>query len=112
MDGVGGRADDTGARRRYVRAQRLSANGRYDEALWHYYRALREDPTNFDLRVQIGLLQEQLGLWLDALETYWAIITVNDKRGRTALRSERALYLARYRRAILLGFGEKLAGNG
>ncbi len=95
--------------RRYVRAERLSANGRYDEALWHYYRALREDPTNFDLRVQIGLLQEQLGLWLDALETYWAIITVDDKRGRTALRSERALYLARYRRAILLGFGEKLA---
>ena len=42
-------------------------------------------------------------------ETYWAVITVSDKRGRTALRSERALYLARYRRAILLGFGEKLA---
>ncbi len=97
--------------RRYVRAERLSASRRYDEALWHYFRALREDPTNVDLRIQIGLLQEQLGLWLDALETYWAVIAVSDEHRRKALRSERALYLARYRRAILLGFGEKLANQ-
>jgi tetratricopeptide (TPR) repeat protein len=107
----------------YVRAERLSAKRRYDEALEHYFAALQLDPSNLDLRLEIGSLQETLSLWLDALETYTSIdatVKAQPARGshkelqpvvtRAARRRrDRAAYLARYRRAVLLGFGQPLA---
>lgn len=100
----------------YVRAERRSSDRRYDEGLAGYYRALEHDAANLDLRLEIGQLQEKLGLWLDALETYSSIIEVAEaRRGTGSLRERRARrrtdFLARYRRAILLGFGEPLSAQ-
>ncbi|MGI8740725.1 MAG: hypothetical protein ACR2KU_14310 [Gammaproteobacteria bacterium] len=54
----------------YQRAQKLSNGRRYDEALYFYYRALDLDPHNVSIRLQIAMLQERLGLFIDALDTY------------------------------------------
>ncbi|WP_377287962.1 tetratricopeptide repeat protein [Planomonospora corallina] len=54
----------------YQEATELARGRRFDEALSLYYKAVQLDPTNLFLRVQIGLTQEKLGLYLDALETY------------------------------------------
>ncbi len=54
----------------YQRAQKLSNGRRYDEALHFYYRALDLDPHNVSIRLQIAMLQERLGLFIDALDTY------------------------------------------
>jgi hypothetical protein len=106
----------------YEQAAECETERRYDDALHFYYQALREDPMNHGLRLQIGFLQEKLGLYLDALDTYGSIITVAEPAGRhsgapgagldqprngyrgNALRDfHRTLLAARYRRAVLLG---------
>ena len=60
----------------YERAAELEDERRYDEALDRYYRALEHDPLNLGLRLQIGFLQEKIGLPLDALATYEGMETV------------------------------------
>ena len=60
----------------YERGAELEDARRYDEALDRYYAALREDPMNIALRLQIGFLQEKLALFLDALATYESILEV------------------------------------
>jgi len=107
----------------YEQAAECEAERRYDDALALYYRAVREDPMNHGLRLQIGFLQEKLGLYLDALDTYGAIIAVAEpeaqRRGRASETGhgevrdaykgnarrdfDRNLLVARYRRAVLLG---------
>jgi hypothetical protein len=88
----------------------LEGERRYDEALYAYYRALRQDPLNPAIRLQIGQLQEKLGLYLDALETYQGIIIGPGEvmRGSESVRParrerRRASLVARYRKIVLLG---------
>ncbi len=52
---------------------RLEHQRRYDEALNAYWHAVHLDPMNIALRLRLGQLQERLGLYLDALATYWGI---------------------------------------
>ena len=96
---------------------RLESERRYDEALDTYYRASAHDPMNMVLRLNIGQLQEKLGLYIDALMTYEGMIEVSRHAPkwrpfayRRAARSQRrrALVAARYRRIVLLG-GASLA---
>jgi hypothetical protein len=54
----------------YLEAKELVTQRRYDEALGKFYEALELDPLNLHIRLEIGALQEQLQLFLDALETY------------------------------------------
>ncbi|HEX8096358.1 hypothetical protein [Jatrophihabitans sp.] len=146
----------------YQQAKTFTAQRRYDEALGTFYGALELDPLNLHIRLEIGTLQEQLQLFLDALETYddvialgsraderlahawsdrllhgWTVLTKGSTRA--ALRSQqrawhplgegwrgrrgergirppagiwrgsdrhRALQIARYRYAMVLGFSE------
>jgi hypothetical protein len=86
---------------------------RYDEALDAYYEAVQRDPMNMVLRLRIGQLQERMGLYLDALATYWGMEAASNPAGarlpgllhRRRGHSERrqALTSARYRRNVLLG---------
>ena len=108
--------------RDYEQAAECEQSRRYDQALALYYRALGRDPMNHALRLQIGFLQEKLGLYLDALDTYESILTVaqpkRPRRRRLASRRDdvrkahrpsarrdrdRTLLVTRYRHAVLLG---------
>ncbi len=105
----------------YEQAAECEHQRRYDEALASYYEALHLDPMNHGLRLQIGFLQEKLGLYLDALDTYENILEVAEPSsdGDVVRRSYRhsarddldqTLLVARYRYAVLLG-GPKLPGQ-
>lgn len=98
----------------YEHAAEFEHERRYDEALASYYRALDLDPMNHGLRLQVGFLQEKLGLYLDALETYESILEVAEPSSRqdvvrrahrrSARRDrDRTLLVARYRHAVLFG---------
>ena len=105
-----------------TRASEAARARHYDRALDLYFKALAEDPRNLELRLETGLVQEKLALWLDAFATYNDIVEIAKNspapfspgvRKRTAWRAQRRIVLlARYRRAILLGFGERLATRG
>ncbi len=92
----------------HERACQLTSERRYDEALDDLYLALSLDPRNIDLRLQIGFVQEKLGLYLDAVAMYLSARTVvasDDGRvySRRARRERRAsAWIAGYRMAILL----------
>lgn len=104
----------------------------YERALAELYDALIEDPQNPHLRITLGQVQEQLGLFLDALETYTDIVVIeswNDRRLwmriRGLLRDDttgapprylrrnpnggEALLIARYRMVCRLAGAEQLA---
>ncbi len=98
----------------YEYAAECEHGRRYDEALASYYQALDLDPMNHGLRLQIGFLQEKLGLYLDALDTYEAILEVAEPNSpedvvrrsytrRARRERDRTLLVARYRHAVLLG---------
>jgi hypothetical protein len=96
----------------YEEASDLTNERRYPAALESCYRALQHDPMNRAVRLQLGKLQEQLGLFLDALGTYEGILaTAWSGRGRIPrrlysrrARRERARmeHIARYRLIVLL----------
>jgi hypothetical protein len=106
----------------HLTATELRSNRRLDEAMEKYFEALKLDPLNPSLNYELGQLQEKLALYLDAIETYGRIVNhrmMADanarrprrlwcvlKRGRRA--HNKVVLLARYRRAVLLGFGERL----
>lgn len=100
----------------YERAAELEDERRYDEALDRYYRALERDPLNLGLRLQIGFLQEKIGLPLDALATYEGMEAVARPGGRPLPRRldrsrgrndrEATMVIGRYRRAVLLAQAE------
>jgi hypothetical protein len=97
----------------YEEGARLEHERRYDEALDHYYEALKDDPMNHVLRLRVGQLQERLGLLLDAFATYSGIGASADPaavrkpgllyRGLARRERRRAQLSASYRRIVLLG---------
>ncbi|MGW0823704.1 hypothetical protein [Streptomyces sp. NPDC002845] len=112
----------------YQKGRVLSRERKFDEALHEFYKASRWDPTNLFLRTQIAAIQEKLGLYLDALETYHGALTLgrlsteeDDTRlgaarfGRRRLtylwhwRQRSGLLQARYRYAVVLGTSERTA---
>ena len=105
---------------RGTQASEAAAERRYDEALAAYFEAIAADPRNLALRFEVGLLQEKLALWLDAYATYHDLNALAQQslpasppwrpRARRAWNADTRIRLqAQYRRAVLLGFGERLA---
>jgi tetratricopeptide (TPR) repeat protein len=88
----------------YQRTHQFLAARRLDEAMDAYYSLLRRDPRNRAFRYELGLVQEKLALFLDAIATYSSLF---DKPGERI--DDAVTLLARYRFTILLGFGERLA---
>lgn len=110
----------------YQRAHQFQVERRYDEALAEFYRALKYDPSNVYVRLEIGQLQERLDLHLEALSTYDDVIVICSRENRSLSRwwnstdfivegrrlvshRSRALLLARYRHALVLGLGDRIA---
>src|SRR3954454_2922054 len=92
----------------YESGARLEHDRRYDEALAAYWRAVELDPMNMVLRLRVGQLQERLGLYLDALATFWGMEVASAPEERRPTRHgekerQEALTSARYRRNVLLG---------
>jgi hypothetical protein len=101
--------------RDHQQMQQLRRQQRYDEAIGRCYSALRRDPFNDHLRYQLGLLQEELALYVDALLTYTSILDVAKERlqgaktGSQRTAQRRIHLLAAYRFTVLLGYGERLS---
>lgn len=72
-------------------AYRLLSERRYEESLRSFHRALKIDPQNPYLRIGLGQVQEQLGLYLDALATYADIVAVESWYDRRLWRRLRIL---------------------
>ena len=66
----------------FEQAEGCMKQRRYDEALSEYYAALELDPKSVDLRLQLGFAQEKLRLYLDAMATYAAAMTMASKTER------------------------------
>jgi hypothetical protein len=99
----------------YREAGALVAERRYDEASGRYREALELDPTNLTVILQLGQLQEKIGLFIGALTTYQRILAL-DNPGKRPLPSglqrrgtrrewERSVLIAKYRQIVLLGQG-------
>jgi hypothetical protein len=99
----------------YRKAGAFVAGRRYDEALGRYREALVSDPTNPTIALQMGQLQEKIGMFLGALVTYQRLLALDNPgeepfpRGlyrRAALREwRRSVRIAKYRQLVLLGQG-------
>ena len=104
-----GRVMPRGLLHAHEQGARFEQQRRYDEALRAYYRAVEADPKNMPLRLRLGQLQERMGLFLDALATYWGmeVTRAGSPDGWQfepgARERRRALHSARYRRNVLLG---------
>ena len=91
---------------------------RFDQARDRYWEALRLDPTNLTIRLQLGKLQEKAGNQLAALTNYLRILAFGNPGAKLAprglyrrgarLECERALTLAKYRAIVLFGDGSIL----
>jgi len=104
----------------YERASACVEKRRYEEALGLFREALEEDPMNLDIRLRMGMVQEQLGLFMDAFDTYVAMEAIQlapqatAAHGRSRMHSlgarertrQRTAEVALYRRAVLLGGGQ------
>jgi tetratricopeptide (TPR) repeat protein len=97
----------------YEQGSRFEQARRYDEALREYFAAAELDPMNITLRLRLGQLQERMGLFLDALDTYRSIEATARPanshlplwlyRGAARRQRRRARFSARYRSIVLLG---------
>lgn len=65
----------------YDRGKRLQDGRQLDEALRYYCEALRLDPFNVDLRMMVASVQEEMGLFLDALDTYQSALALREPNG-------------------------------
>ncbi len=65
----------------YNRGKELQDGRHFDEALWYYGQALKLDPFNADLRVMVASVQEEMGLFLEALDTYQAALVLREQGG-------------------------------
>ncbi|MBB4905019.1 tetratricopeptide repeat protein [Actinophytocola algeriensis] len=110
----------------YQRAHQFQAERRFDQALAEFYRALRLDPANVYIRLEIAQLQERMNMHLDALVTYDDVITIcsrgneglarwwngadfGEERSRAHRHQGVALLVARFRHALMLGHGDRIA---
>lgn len=78
---------------RYQVAQSMLRKERYEEALAAFYSALRKDPQNPYIRIQVAQLREQLGQHLDAITDYADIIEIQawqDRRVWKRIRQDAA----------------------
>ncbi|MBB4957853.1 hypothetical protein [Micromonospora polyrhachis] len=66
----------------YNEGKKAQDRRQLDAALWSYARALRSDPFNADLRLMVASVQEDLGLFLDALDTYQGALAIGELTGR------------------------------
>ncbi|MFY1668688.1 tetratricopeptide repeat protein [Plantactinospora sp. WMMB334] len=65
----------------YDKGKELQDRRQFDEALRYYAEALRLDPFNADLRVMVASVQEEMGLFLDALDTYQSALVLREQGG-------------------------------
>ncbi|GIG86153.1 hypothetical protein Pen02_10890 [Plantactinospora endophytica] len=65
----------------YNKGKESQDRRQFDEALRHYGEALRLDPFNADLRVMVASVQEEMGLFLDALDTYQSALVLREQGG-------------------------------
>jgi hypothetical protein len=72
--GWSGRTLPSSLFRDYQRAKNMVGERRYDEALFLYHSALMQDANNIPLRYDMGQLYERLGLYPDALTTYFDVV--------------------------------------
>jgi tetratricopeptide (TPR) repeat protein len=106
----------------YQRAKGHVDERRYEEALGAYREALRIDPANLQIRLEVAGLYQKLALWLDALEMYRHVVVlaqrkllecwrlVPTRRLRVQRRAaRRALLSAQYRCTVSLAWGELLS---
>lgn len=61
-------------------AQTCVQERRYEEALEHYYRALKLDPLNIPIRIEVCQLREKLGNYLAALVGYVDLIVTESQK--------------------------------
>jgi hypothetical protein len=85
----------------YHEARQHEAGNRPEQSLGAYHEALERDPLNPHLRLKIAMLQERLGLDLDAWVTYNAIIDESDRKSWMGP-DRKARLLALFRLAVLL----------
>ena len=97
----------------YERSLELGLKGDYKQALALGYKALKLDPLNRAVRLQIGKLEEQQKRYLNALRTYEGIVAAAEPDGgklprklysrRARIERSRMEHIARYRLIVLLG---------
>jgi hypothetical protein len=112
-------------------ARLLLQERRYDEALASFAVVLRRHPGNLDLKMEVGAVQDRLGLFLDSLATYCDVVRrtslVGQRNSLTLSRSRdhwlprlRALlekrrltdpFFARFRLASTLGMTPKISSQ-
>ena len=57
-------------------ARRFVREKRYEEAIDRFHRALEIDPQNPYLRIELAQVQEQIGLYMDALSGYADVVAI------------------------------------
>jgi hypothetical protein len=87
----------------YLEAKDLVTQRRYDEALGKFYEALELDPLNLHIRLEIGSLEEQLQLFLDALETYDDVIALGSRADERSAHAWQDRFAAAWQRFTLDG---------
>jgi hypothetical protein len=112
-------------------ARRLARLGRLEEALHHFNESIALDPLNAYIRIEKATVQDELGLFVDALGSYVDVVTIEGWHDRPVWRRYRAilgdrryderhvfpgspngpaaLQLARYRMVASLAAGYRLA---
>jgi len=60
----------------FYQARSLAQAGRLEEALYHFSEATALDPLNPYIRIEHATVQDELGLWVDALSAYVDVITL------------------------------------
>lgn len=65
----------------YNKGKESQDRRQFDEALRFYGEALRLDPFNADLRMMVASVQEEMGLFLDALDTYQSTLVLREQGG-------------------------------
>jgi hypothetical protein len=64
----------------YQGALRHEQDNQFEQALGAFRETVEKDPLNPQLRLKAAMLEERLGLHLDAWFTYWAIVAESDRR--------------------------------
>jgi hypothetical protein len=64
----------------YQGALRHEESNQFEQALGAFRETVEKDPLNPQLRLKAAMLEERLGLHLDAWFTYWAIVAESDRR--------------------------------